>query len=209
MASTAALREKLMGLPEYTTQSHPGGQQASQRRTSSAMAASEFGYAYTKGEALVASKEPAAPTAKEATKEAGGGAGDFKRTLTFWKLCGLTFASVAGGPYGFEEAVGAGGPYLTIVGLLLVPFVWSVPNALMTAELACMMPENGGHILWVDRAFGPFWSFVNSYATLFSLIFEGGLYPVMFMDYVGQLMGVCVLFLVAPPHSNHLHPFVP
>lgn len=36
----------------------------------------------------------------------------------------------------------------------------------------------------------PFWSFLNSYATLFSLIFEGGLYPVMFMDYVGQLMGV-------------------
>jgi amino acid transporter len=68
----------------------------------------------------------------------------------------------------------------------------SVPNALMTAELACMMPENGGHILWVDRAFGPFWSFINSYATLFSLVFEGGLYPVMFMDYVGQLMGVCV-----------------
>lgn len=115
---------------------------------------------------------------------------ELKRTLDFWKLCGLTFASVAGGPYGFEEAVGSGGPYLTIVGLLLVPFVWSVPNALMTAELACMMPENGGHILWVDRAFGPFWSFLNSYATLFSLIFEGGLYPVMFMDYVGQLMGV-------------------
>jgi len=201
MASTAALREKLMGLPEYTTtQAHPGGQHASQRRTSSAMGAGEFGYAYTKGEALIASKEVAAPAAKppaaKEMKEAGGGAGEFKRTLTFWKLCGLTFASVAGGPYGFEEAVGAGGPYLTIVGLLLVPFVWSVPNALMTAELACMMPENGGHILWVDRAFGPFWSFVNSYATLFSLIFEGGLYPVMFMDYVGQLMGVCVPALV-------------
>jgi len=126
----------------------------------------------------------------ETKKVAHKAGGEFKRSLDFWKLCGLTFASVAGGPYGFEEAVGSGGPYLTIVGLLLVPFVWSVPNALMTAELACMMPENGGHILWVDRAFGPFWSFLNSYATLFSLIFEGGLYPVMFMDYVGQLMGV-------------------
>jgi hypothetical protein len=207
MASTAALRDKLMGLPEYTTQSHPGGQHASQRRTSSAMGtSSEFNYAYAKAEALIASKEAAAPTAKPpAEKET---VGDFKRTLTFWKLCGLTFASVAGGPYGFEEAVGAGGPYLTIVGLLLVPFVWSVPNALMTAELACMMPENGGHILWVDRAFGPFWSFVNSYATLFSLIFEGGLYPVMFMDYVGQLMGVCVPGLVTFPHSTRIRPYV-
>eukprot|EP00959_Pyramimonas_sp_CCMP1952_P265539 5552142-Pyramimonas_sp.AAC.1 len=34
-----------------------------------------------------------------------------------------------------------------------------------------------------------FWSFINSYATLFSLIFEGGLYPVMFMDYMGELLG--------------------
>jgi hypothetical protein len=24
--------------------------------------------------------------------------------------------------------------------LLQIPFIWSVPNALMTAELACMMP---------------------------------------------------------------------
>eukprot|EP00959_Pyramimonas_sp_CCMP1952_P053950 1128314-Pyramimonas_sp.AAC.2 len=68
---------------------------------------------------------------------------EFKRSLSFWKLCALTFASVAGGesprgahthphphrvpesklrltnsittarPYGFEETVGAGGPYLT------------------------------------------------------------------------------------------------
>ncbi|KAK3269567.1 hypothetical protein CYMTET_21999 [Cymbomonas tetramitiformis] len=126
----------------------------------------------------------------EAPDSPTGRAPETKRTLTFWKLCALTFASVAGGPYGFEEAVGAGGPYLTLTGLLLVPFLWSVPNALMTAELACMMPENGGHILWVDRAFGSFWSFQNSYATLFSTIFEGGLYPVMFMDYMGELLGV-------------------
>lgn len=127
------------------------------------------------------------PTSTPSKAESGG---DHRRSLTFWKLCALTFASVAGGPYGFEEAVGAGGPYLTLTGLLLVPFVWSVPNALMTAELACMMPENGGHILWVNRAFGTFWSFQNSYSTLFSTIFEGGLYPVMFMDYMGELLGM-------------------
>uniref|UniRef100_A0A7S0RF09 Amino acid permease/ SLC12A domain-containing protein n=1 Tax=Pyramimonas obovata TaxID=1411642 RepID=A0A7S0RF09_9CHLO len=119
-----------------------------------------------------------------------GESGEFKRSLTFWKLCALTFASVAGGPYGFEESVGAGGAYLTVVGILLMPFFWSVPSAMMTAELATMMPENGGHILWVDRAFGPFWSFLNSYATLYALIFEGGLYPVMFCDYFEELLGV-------------------
>ena len=39
------------------------------------------------------------------------------------------------------------------------------------------------------RSRSSFWSFLNSYATLFSLIFEGGLYPVMFMDYMGELLG--------------------
>jgi hypothetical protein len=36
----------------------------------------------------------------------------------------------------------------------------------------------------------PFWSFLNSYATLFALIFEGGVYPVMFCDYFEAMLGV-------------------
>jgi hypothetical protein len=33
-----------------------------------------------------------------------------------------------------------------------------------------------GHILWVDRAFGPFWSYLNGYWSLYFSIFEVGLY---------------------------------
>eukprot|EP00897_Mesotaenium_endlicherianum_P005212 jgi/Mesen1/4719/ME000241S03766 len=113
-----------------------------------------------------------------------------ERTITLFKLIAMTCAAVAGGPYGFEDCIGAGGPYLTLVALLTIPFFWSFPMALMTAELSCMMPDNGGHVLWVDKAFGPFWSFQNSYWTLLQAIFEGGLYPVMFMDYISHLMAV-------------------
>mmetsp|Transcript_10957 Transcript_10957/g.18760 ORF Transcript_10957/g.18760 Transcript_10957/m.18760 type:complete len:493 (-) Transcript_10957:505-1983(-) len=161
-------------------------------------------YANSEKNALLHSKEDASASEGEDDAKSTGSSsslksGEFKRSLTFWKLCALTFASVAGGPYGFEESVGAGGPYLTIVGILLMPFFWSVPSAMMTAELATMMPENGGHILWVDRAFGPFWSFLNSYATLFALIFEGGVYPVMFCDYFEAMLGVTLpeIFRVA------------
>lgn len=66
------------------------------------------------------------------------------------------------GPYGLEDSVGAGGALLVFIGLLVLPFMWCAPLAFMTAELACMIPESGGHVLWVYRAFGPFWSFVNS-----------------------------------------------
>ena len=114
---------------------------------------------------------------------------DRKRTLNITKLVLIAFASVAGGPYGFEESVGAAGVKYTLLGLLCVPWVWSIPLALMTAELSSAMPENGGHILWVDRAFGSFWSYLNGYWSLYFSIFEGGLYPVLFLDYIQELMG--------------------
>lgn len=37
--------------------------------------------------------------------------------------------------------------------------VWSVPEALITAELATAFPENGGYVVWVTAAFGEFWGF--------------------------------------------------
>eukprot|EP00899_Mesostigma_viride_P000199 jgi/Mesvir1/1017/Mv17551-RA.1 len=113
-----------------------------------------------------------------------------ERNLTLIKLVAITCSAVAGGPYGFEDCVGAAGPYYTLMVLLFIPFIWSIPMALMTAELSCMIPENGGHILWVSKAFGPFWSFSNGYWSLFCYCFEGGLYPVLFMDYLSHMVGV-------------------
>ena len=57
------------------------------------------------------------------------------------ELACITFFSVAGGPYGFEDAVGAAGAKMVMIGLLVVPFLWSIPLALMTSELSSMFPE--------------------------------------------------------------------
>ena len=59
-----------------------------------------------------------------------------------------------------------GGPGYTAVGLLAVPYVWGLPMAMMTAELATAMPESGGYILWIHRAFGDFWATQASVWTL-------------------------------------------
>eukprot|EP00850_Spirogloea_muscicola_P026499 SM007884S22519 [mRNA] locus=s7884:93:691:+ [translate_table: standard] len=63
-------------------------------------------------------------------------------------------------------------------------------DTFLKAHSCPAVAENGGHILWVDRALGCFWSFQNSYWSLLCYVFEGGLLPVMFMDYFSGLVGV-------------------
>ncbi|KAG6550328.1 hypothetical protein Mapa_008291 [Marchantia paleacea] len=75
-----------------------------------------------------------------------------------------------------------------LVGLLLVPVLWAAPLAFMTAELSCMIPESGGHVLWVYRAFGPFWSFVNSCFAFACSILDNAMYPVLFVEYLSALL---------------------
>ncbi|KAE8705694.1 putative polyamine transporter [Hibiscus syriacus] len=69
----------------------------------------------------------------------------------------LIYFEVSGGAYGAEEAVGAAGPFCAILGFLVFPFLWSIPEALITAELATAFPGNGGYVIWAHQAFGPFW----------------------------------------------------
>ena len=112
-----------------------------------------------------------------------------RRTLNFTSLIGLTFFCVAGGAYGLEDAVGAGGPMLTLVALLIVPWLWSFPTALMTAELSSAMPEDGGYVVWVERAFGRFWGFQEGWLSWLTSFADNALYPVMFVDYLAYLRG--------------------
>ena len=77
---------------------------------------------------------------------------------------------------------------LVLLGLIFVPLVWSIPMALMTVEMACMIPESGGHVLWVYRAFGPFWSFLNSFFAVTSSMLNNAMYPSFFALYVSTFV---------------------
>jgi amino acid transporter len=101
----------------------------------------------------------------------------------------LTFFCVAGGAYGLEDAVGAGGPLPVLLGILLLPWLWSFPTALMTAELSTAMPEDGGYVVWVERAFGRFWGFQEGWLSWLCSFADNALYPVMFVDYLAYLRG--------------------
>jgi hypothetical protein len=104
-----------------------------------------------------------------AGKTASGG----KSSVGVIQLACITFFTVAGGPYGFEDTVGAAGGQWTLVGLAVVPFLWSIPLALLTAELSAMIPEAGGHIIWVDKAFGRFVSFQNGIWSFYTSALAG------------------------------------
>ncbi|GLC39294.1 hypothetical protein PLESTB_001574500 [Pleodorina starrii] len=101
------------------------------------------------------------------------------RTLGLWPLVTLIFFEVSGGPFGTEDAVSAAGPLLTILGFLVFPILWSVPEALITAELATAFPENSGYVAWVTAAFGPFWGFQEGLWSWLSGVTDNSLYPVM------------------------------
>lgn len=96
----------------------------------------------------------------------------------------LIFYEVSGGPFGVEDSVRAGGPLLTLLGFLIFPLIWSVPEALVTAEMATMFPQNSGYVGWISAAFGPFWGFQQGWWKWLSGVIDNALYPVLFLDYL-------------------------
>lgn len=96
----------------------------------------------------------------------------------------LIFYEVSGGPFGVEDSVRAAGPLLALVGFLVFPLVWSVPEALLTAEMGTMFPENGGFVVWVSSALGPYWGFQLGWMKWLSGVIDNALYPVLFLDYL-------------------------
>ncbi|CDP17348.1 unnamed protein product [Coffea canephora] len=102
----------------------------------------------------------------------------------------LIYFEVAGGPYGAEAAVGAAGPLFTILGFLIFPFIWSIPEALVTAELATTFPGNGGFVIWAHQAFGPFWGSMMGSWKLLSGVINLASYPALCIDYLKQVLPI-------------------
>ncbi|KAK9126316.1 hypothetical protein Scep_015162 [Stephania cephalantha] len=107
-----------------------------------------------------------------------------KKKLTLIPLIFLIFFEVSGGPFGEEPAVKAGGPLLAILGFLIFPFIWSIPEALITAELSTAFPGNGGYVIWASAAFGPFWGSLMGTSKFLSGVINNAAYPVLCVNYL-------------------------
>lgn len=109
---------------------------------------------------------------------------DTFKKVSVLPLVFLIFYEVSGGPFGVEDSVQAAGPLLALLGFLVFPIIWSVPEALITAELGTMFPVNGGYVVWVSSALGPFWGFQQGWMKWLSGVIDNALYPVLFLDYL-------------------------
>lgn len=110
-----------------------------------------------------------------------------KRSLGVWQLLAAIYFCVSGGAFGLEPVV-ALGPGLAILLIVLTPLIWSVPSALMTAELSCAMPEEGGYIEWVKRAIGQPWGFLCGWCSWVSSWVDVAIYPTLFAAYTGRFL---------------------
>lgn len=109
------------------------------------------------------------------------------RRMRLLPLMGATYFMVAGGPYGLEDIIGKAGYWHALLLLAVIPFLWSVPTALMVGELASSIPAEGGFYVWVRRAMGPFWGFQEAWLSLAASVFDMALYPTLFVLYLGRM----------------------
>eukprot|EP01090_Pellita_catalonica_P020291 TRINITY_DN7181_c0_g1_i1.p1 TRINITY_DN7181_c0_g1~~TRINITY_DN7181_c0_g1_i1.p1 ORF type:complete len:528 (-),score=60.97 TRINITY_DN7181_c0_g1_i1:447-2030(-) len=107
-----------------------------------------------------------------------------KRSLTAVNLALIGYFLTCAGPFGIESIVEAGGPLIGLIGLLIFPIFWSIPQALMSAELSLMISENGGNVVWIQRAFGDFLGWMNAYNLLGNTIASMSVTVVLFIEYL-------------------------
>lgn len=110
------------------------------------------------------------------------------KKLTLIPLIFLIYFEVAGGPYGEEPAVKAAGPLYALLGFLIFPFIWSVPEALITAELSTAFPGDGGFVIWADRAFGSFFGSLMGSWKFLSGVINIAAFPVLCIDYLKKVI---------------------
>ena len=80
-----------------------------------------------------------------------------KAKLSTIGVVAIIFSFVAAGAFGIEEAIAASGPGLTLIMLLVFPFVWAFPLSEMVSELGSLIPTEGGIYSWGRESFGEFW----------------------------------------------------
>jgi amino acid transporter len=104
--------------------------------------------------------------------------------LKLLPLAILVFYNVSGGPFGIEPSLRSGGPFYTILGFLILPFIWSIPEALVTAELGSAFKSSSGGVIWVQTAFGETAGAFCGYLGYVAGATDNAIYPSLFLSYL-------------------------
>ncbi len=98
----------------------------------------------------------------------------------------MIFCLCAAGAYGIEEMIPESGPGLTLIMLIVLPFVWSTPLGLVASELGSARPQEGGYYKWVQEACGEFWGFQAGWWRTISIYIDNTLYVILAGGYLAN-----------------------
>lgn len=107
-----------------------------------------------------------------------------KKQLTLIPLIGIIYFTVSGGAFGLENVISGAGPGFGLLLLVITPLMWSLPTTLVTAEMATMLPLDGGYYRWVYFGLGRFWGFLEGWWTWLYTFVDMAIYPVTFSIYL-------------------------
>ena len=103
--------------------------------------------------------------------------------LSTLQLATIIFYSVSGGPFGVEESIRAAGPFYTLLGFCIAPIIFSLPECLMTVELASGgFQSSAAGCAWVEEAFGRNIGFLSGFLQWVSGATDNAIYPVLFLE---------------------------
>ncbi|SPF43444.1 Amino acid/polyamine/organocation transporter, APC superfamily [Candidatus Sulfotelmatobacter kueseliae] len=125
-----------------------------------------------------------------------------ERRITMAALACLVFFTTCGGAFGLEPLIGAVGPGLAVILILITPLVWSLPTAMMVAELTTLMPEEGGYYVWIRETFGPFWAVQQACWTMASSVVWLAMFPVLFVSYLMFLLPAISIYGAGHPGTG-------
>lgn len=127
------------------------------------------------------------------------------RQIGFLPLLAVFYGYTCGGPFGYEEIFKSSGPGMAILFLVFVPFFWSIPISLASAELNSIMPVQGGFYRWSRAAFGDFWGFQCGWWNWTGTFLLNSTYGVLLMDYLAtyfpwltgykKWLGACLILI--------------
>ncbi|WP_236651946.1 APC family permease [Streptacidiphilus neutrinimicus] len=109
------------------------------------------------------------------------------RRVKLMPLVALIFFSVSGGAYGIEGLFSTSGPGMGLLLILLTPLIYSIPHALVCAELGTAIPVDGGFYHWVRRGLGDFWGFQQGVLRWLCSFVDMAVYPVLFTSYLQSM----------------------
>jgi len=112
-----------------------------------------------------------------------------KSKVSLLAVCAIIYSYTASAAYGIEDIVGWGGPGLTFLVLIIVPFIWAIPLALVSAELSSMYPETGGLYVWIKKAMGEFAGFLGGWWYFLCNVVATAVFLVLIVSYISDLAG--------------------